>query len=95
MTTVCSKETNTVFINVVNRHKDKAITADILNSSGEFENKAEAIVINNASLTDPFTYDKEEEYIPEAEEIKPTKNKVTYSFQPHSYTQIRVGIKKD
>ena len=32
VTTTYSKEANTVFINVVNRHKDKAITADIMNT---------------------------------------------------------------
>ena len=32
-TSVYSKKTNTIFINVVNRHKDNAITADIINNS--------------------------------------------------------------
>src|SRR5678815_1536774 len=45
VTTVYSKETNTVFINVVNRHQDKAITADIASTSGDFTGKAEASLI--------------------------------------------------
>ena len=36
VTTVYSKETRLVYINVINRHKDKAITADVMNTSGHF-----------------------------------------------------------
>jgi alpha-N-arabinofuranosidase len=39
VTTTYSKETNTVIINVVNRHKDKAITTDILTAYGTFTGK--------------------------------------------------------
>jgi alpha-N-arabinofuranosidase len=94
VTAVYSQEKNTAYINVVNRHKDEAITADILSSSGEFESKAEAVVINSASLTDPFTYDMQDRYIPVAEEINKSKNKISYSFPAHSFTQIKIGVKK-
>ena len=39
VTSVYSKETNTVYINVVNRHKDKAITADIISTPVVFQEK--------------------------------------------------------
>jgi alpha-N-arabinofuranosidase len=39
VTSVYSTETNTVFINVINRHQDKAITADILNTTGQWHQK--------------------------------------------------------
>jgi alpha-N-arabinofuranosidase len=94
VTTVYSKETNTVFINVVNRNKDKAITADIINNIYEFNGKAEASLINCASLTDTFTFDKQEQYIPVLIEIKTEKNKISFSFPAHSFTQIKVGLKK-
>ncbi len=93
VTSVFSKETNTLFINVVNRHKDKIITADILSSTGEITGKAEVKVINCGSLSDPFLFDKQEQYIPETKEIKTEKNKITYSFPAHSFTQIKVGMK--
>lgn len=93
VTTVYSKETNMVYINVVNRCEDKVITADIFSASGEFSGKAEAEIINASSLKDPFTYDKQEEYGPVAKEIKTDKNKMTFSFPAHSFTQIKAAIK--
>jgi alpha-N-arabinofuranosidase len=94
ITAVYSSENNTVFVNVVNRHKDKSITADIINSSGVFSGKAEANIINSSSLEEPFTFDKQKEYLPEKKEIKIEGNKISCSFPPHSFTQIKAGIKK-
>ncbi len=92
VTTVYSKETNTVYINVVNRHKDNTITADIISSAGEFTGKAEAKIINADSLTDPFTFDKQDQYNPVIKEAKPEKNRISCSFPAHSFTQIKIGI---
>ncbi|KPK85297.1 MAG: alpha-N-arabinofuranosidase [Bacteroides sp. SM23_62_1] len=94
VTTVYSEETNTVYINVVNRHKDHTITTDIITSSGEFTGKAEANIITGDSLTDPFTYDRQDQYNPVAKEIKAEKNSISCSFPAHSFTQIKIGIKK-
>jgi alpha-L-arabinofuranosidase len=94
VTTVYSKETNTLFINVVNRHKDNAITTDILSVSGEYTGKAIASIINCESLNDPFIFDKQVQYIPVTKEIKTEKNKLTFSFPAHSFTQIQVGMRK-
>jgi len=94
VTTVYSKETNTTFINVVNRHKDKAITADIFSISGEFTGKAEAAYVAGTSLSETFTFDNQSRYIPVPKEIKTDKNKITYSFPAHSFTQIKVVMKK-
>ena len=94
VTTVYSKETNSVFINVVNRHKDKAITADILSSTGEFEAKALLTIINSESLKESFTYENQSKYIPVTKEVKTDKSKLTFTFPAHSYVQIKVGIKR-
>lgn len=94
VTAVHSKETNTVFINVVNRRKDKAITADIINNSGVFTGKAEARLVNSDSLNEFFTFDKQERYIPVTKEIEAEGNKISYSFPAHSFTQIKVGVRK-
>ncbi len=94
VTTVYSRETNTVFINVINRHKDNTITADILASSGEFTGNAEAEIISANSLNDPFTFDKQDQYNPAKKVIKTEKNKITCSFPAHSFTQIKIGLKK-
>jgi len=94
VTTVYSKEKNTVFINVINRHQDKAITADILNTTGTLAAKAEASIVNSDSLKDPFVFDKQNQYAPVVKEIQANNNKLTYSFPPHSFTQIKISVKK-
>ena len=94
VTTVYSKETNSVFINVINRHQDKAITADILNTTGTLAGKAEASVISSESLKDPFAFDKQSQYVPAVKEVPVSNNKLAYSFTPHSFTQIKISIKK-
>jgi alpha-L-arabinofuranosidase len=94
VTTVYSKETNTVFINVVNRNKDKSIATDIFNSSGGLTGKAEASVITGDSLNEAFTIDKQEQYKPVSKEVKIEKGKITYSFPAHSFTQIKVSLNR-
>ena len=94
VTSVYSKESNTVYINVVNRHKDKSIKADILSSSGEFTGKAEASVLTTNSLEEAFTFDKQEQYKPVVKEVKADKSKITYDFPPHSFVQIKVAVKR-
>jgi alpha-N-arabinofuranosidase len=92
VTTVYSKEKNAVYINVINRHKDKAITTEIFSNSKKFTGKAEATVVNNDSLTEPFTYDKKDQYNPITKEINVEGNKLTYSFPAHSFVQIKVKV---
>ena len=70
VTSVYSKETKTVYINVVNRNKDKAITTEVTSSSGNFAGKAEVNVMNASSLEEPFAFDKQEQYKPVNKEIK-------------------------
>jgi alpha-L-arabinofuranosidase len=93
VTAVYSKGSRTVYINVVNRHQDKPITTDIMTASGDFSGKAEASVVNSASLTDPFTFDKKDQYIPVTKEVTVSNNKITFSFPAHSFTQIKVSVK--
>jgi alpha-N-arabinofuranosidase len=94
VTTVYSKENSTVYINVVNRHKDKAITTEIVNNSGSFAGKAEASTLNAVSLTEPFSFDKQNQYKPVVKDVKADRNKITYSFPAHSFTQIKVQVKE-
>jgi alpha-L-arabinofuranosidase len=93
VTTVYNKETNTVFINVVNRHKDKEITTEIISDSHNLNGKAEASVVDCGSLTDFFTFDKQKEYIPVTKAIEITGNTISFSFPAHSFTQIKAGVK--
>ena len=94
VTAVYNAETSTTFINVVNRHKDQTITADIFSTAGTFRGKAEIHLINVASLDEPFTFDKQEQYNPVMKEIKVDGSKLSCSFPAHSFSQIKVGVKK-
>jgi len=94
VTSVYSKETNAVFINVVNRHQDKAITSDITSTSGDFTGKAEASIITSDDLKAPFAFDKQSQYLPATKEVKFNNNKLSFTFPPHSFTQIKVEVKK-
>ena len=94
VTSVYSEETNTVYINVINRHKDNAITADILTSSGEFEGKSEAQIFTTDSLQAPFAFDKQEQYKPAIKEVKTNKASMSFIFPAHSFTQLKIGVKK-
>ena len=94
VTTVYSKETNTIIINVVNRHKEKAIHAEIINTAGGLTGKAEATLIAGNSLNESFAFDKQAQYVPLSKEVIIDKNKITYSFPAHSFTQIKIELKK-
>ncbi len=94
VSTTYSKETNIMYVNVVNRHKDKAITTDIVNTSGEFVGKGEASLINVKDIDAAFGFDKQEEYIPVKANVDTKNNKLTYTFPPHSFTQIKIMLKR-
>ena len=92
VTSTYSPETNTAYINVVNRNKDKAITTDIISSAGKFTGKAEAQFVDAESIEEPFSYDKKDQYPPVTKELKIDGNKISYSFPAHSFTQIKVKV---
>jgi alpha-N-arabinofuranosidase len=94
VTTAYNKETNTAFINVVNRYKDKAISTYIITGSGMFSGKAEVSLVYGDSLDAPFTFDKQKEYVPVTKDVEIKDGKISYSFPAHSFTQIKVKIKR-
>ena len=90
VTTVYSKENGIVYINVINRHQDKAITAEVINTSGFFSGKCQVSIVTAESLDEPFAFDKQALYVPVIKEIETGKNKLTCTFAPHSFTQLKV-----
>ena len=59
VSTVYSKENGSVIINVVNRHKDKAISTEIIDQSGNFSDKAQVNEVNANDLNEAFSFDKQ------------------------------------
>jgi alpha-N-arabinofuranosidase len=92
VTTSCSREKDIVYINIVNRHKDKAITADISNTSGGFTGRAEVSLVAGAELQETFAFDKQAQYIPQTKEVETKNNQLTYTCPPHSFTQIKLQV---
>jgi alpha-N-arabinofuranosidase len=76
----------------VNRHKDKAITADVTNTSGMFTGSGEISIITTKELQEAFTFDKQKEYVPEKKYVDIKNNEFSYTFLPHSFTQIKMGV---
>jgi alpha-L-arabinofuranosidase len=81
-----------VFINVVNRHKEKAITADIVTTTGNFAGKTEASLIAGTSLNEVYEFDKQDQYVPVKKMVDARGKQLTYTFPPHSFTQIKTAI---
>lgn len=93
VSTVHSTEKSSLVINVVNRHKEKAISTEIINQSGDFQGQPSVMEVNAGELTEPFSFDKQQQYIPAARQASVKGNKILYSFPPHSFTQIIVKVK--
>jgi alpha-L-arabinofuranosidase len=92
VTSVYAREKKSVVINVVNRHKEKAILTEIVTSAGMFTGKAVVEEVNSNDIQAPYLFDKQQEYKPVPKEIEAKGNTFTYSFPAHSFTQITVKI---
>jgi alpha-N-arabinofuranosidase len=94
VTSVFNDKTGTLFINVVNRHKDESIESEILSTSGKFFGEAETSTINIQDIYEDFTFDKEKEYMPVTNELSVDGKRITYSFPAHSFVQMKVKVKE-
>lgn len=82
-----------VIINVVNRHKDKAITTDVISQSGDFDGKIEVYEVNGPDVKATNTFGRTEVQTEQKDAVKAKGNVLTYSFPAHSYTQLRARIR--
>lgn len=82
-----------VTICVLNRNKDKAITADIIAQTGEFGGPFQVYEVNGPDVKSTNDFDKETVKTVAKPEIKAKGQKITYSFPPHSFTLLK-GIVK-
>jgi len=92
VTSVYSEDKKLLIINVVNRHKEEAITAEIVSTSGRFKSKANINEINRKNIYSDYIFDEQEQYVPITKELTVKGNKMIYSFPAHSFTQIRAEI---
>jgi alpha-N-arabinofuranosidase len=92
VTSVYNKEKGSIFVNVVNRNADKAITADVSNIAAQFTGKAQINSLEGDAMEN-FTYTKQDSYKPLAKQVEVKNGVLTYSFPAHSITQIELKIK--
>ena len=91
VTSVYNVKTQEIIINVVNRHKDKAIETSIVNQFGNVDSKATAAEVNSLSLQD--------ENNDQVQKVRTAVKEITagdtfnYTFPAHSFTQIKIKIK--
>ncbi|GHU64457.1 alpha-N-arabinofuranosidase [Bacteroidia bacterium] len=86
-----NKETKEIILNVVNRHKDNAITTDIFSQQGKFNGTATIYEVNGKDIKDENSADKQTVKTSNKTQ-KVNGEEITYSFPPHSYTMIIVPI---
>lgn len=94
VTSVYDKKAKQVIINVVNRHKDEAIAADIQSISGTFAGMASVSQIVGSVDNKPYTYEARDSYPPKTEQLTASGTSMHYTFSPHSFTQIVVNVNR-
>jgi alpha-L-arabinofuranosidase len=83
-----------VIINVVNRNKDKSITTDIISQSGNFDGELNIIEVNGPDVKANNDFGITTVESKSKPGVKAKANILTYSFPPHSFTQIKGKINK-
>jgi len=83
-----------VIINVVNRHKDKAIATDIISQTGSFDGEFSINEVNGPDTKAVNDFGKTMVETKAKTSVKAKGNMLTYSFPPHSFTQLKAKIKK-
>jgi len=83
-----------VTIAVVNRHKDKAITTDIILQEGSFNGNLSVFEVNGSDIKAQNDFNSEKVTTSEKAAISVQGQKITYSFPAHSFTMLKGKIKK-
>ncbi len=94
--TVHDPANHRVLINVVNRHRDEAITTTVTSIAGSFAPTAAVTTIAPPDTENrPFTYAERDRYAPVESQLSTAGATLTASFPAHSFTQIIVGLTTD
>jgi alpha-N-arabinofuranosidase len=83
-----------IIICVVNRHKDKDITTDIISGQGLFDGKFKVYEVNGPDIKAVNDFGKETVKTTEKSDIDVSGTSFEYSFPPHSFTLIKGAIKQ-
>jgi alpha-N-arabinofuranosidase len=83
-----------VTICVVNRHKDKAITAEIISQQGRFEGPMKVFEVNGPDIKAMNDFGKETVKTVQKPDVNVSGESFNYSFPPHSFTLIKGTIQR-
>ncbi len=83
-----------VFICVVNRNKDEAITTDIVSQNGAFTGSFSVSEVNGPDIKAGNDFNKENVKTVVKTSINVRGTKFTYTFPPHSFTLLKGKILK-
>ncbi|HDR89212.1 MAG TPA: alpha-N-arabinofuranosidase [Bacteroidetes bacterium] len=92
VSSVYDENEKTLVINVVNRNMEEAVTTQIISDTGNFKGNATASEINSKDITTRYNYEEKDLYLPVTSTFRARGDTFTYTFPPHSYTQIRVAM---
>lgn len=86
------QEDGTVVINVVNRHKDNAITTEILSQQGVFDGPFEVYEVNGPDIKARNGFDETNVQTVKKDDIRADGESFEYSFPAHSFTMLKGKI---
>lgn len=76
-------------VNVVNRHRDKAIKADIICQTGKFTGSFEVFEVNGPDIKATNDFDREDVKTVQKDPVKSKGSIITYTFPAHSFTMLK------
>jgi alpha-L-arabinofuranosidase len=79
---------------VLNRHKDKAISTEIISQEGLFAGEFKVYEVNGSDIKAVNNFDKEMVKTIQKPDINASGERFTYSFPPHSFTLIKGTIRR-
>ena len=88
------QDDGTVFINVVNRHRDEAITTDIISQTGTFTGAFEVYEVNGPDVKAQNDYDQELVKTEQKDNVSASGSQFTYTFPAHSFTMLKGQIQR-
>lgn len=86
------QEDGEVVIGVVNRHKDEAITADLISQTGRFEGPFDVYEINGPNVKARNDFDQTLVQTEEQPDVKARGEQFSYTFPAHSVTLLKGRI---
>jgi alpha-N-arabinofuranosidase len=82
-----------IILAVVNRHRDQAISTDIILQEGSFDGSISVFEVNGPDVKSSNDFDTERVVTVEKPELKARGQQINYSFPAHSFILIKGIIK--